>query len=242
MPTAIQNRTFSNNGPCMFPDKAAVVGIRLPGGVNIAAMSVLGITNVAKGNAVQTLVATAAVGTFTLASDGVVSAPLNPNTLLAATVQAQMDAIIGAGNCVVTGSTNGAGTGSFVITFAGEYASANIALLALVNTLGSGTLTISTTTVGSPGKGLAAALYNNGAADGSQTGKLLLKNNVQTDAKGALKNEFGVPSQVFTTEAWITGHFLASDIPNIDATNVLQLGKISLGNLVTDQGCVIRLL
>lgn len=239
MPTLIQNRTFSNNACVLFPEKAELVSVRLPGGVNYPQNTILGETNLPKQSEIQTLTFTTATGTFTLALDGIVSAAIPVTGVTAAIVQTAVDSIIGVKNCVVAGTVT-TGSGAFTLTYAGEYASHDVVLVT-VALVGTGTVVPTETLRGSPGQGMMARQYLLGATDGSQTAKFILKNAVQTDAKGALLNEYGVPSISFTTSAYASAIIRAAEIPGLTLANLAQLGRLYSGNLITDQGALVKI-
>lgn len=239
MPTAFENRNRSTIR-VYFPDHAKTENVRLPGGVSLPAGSPIGYVNTPQQNEVQTVTITGTPtgGTFTLTAPGVGTTAAIAYNAAAAAVQTALNDLLGAGAVVVTG---GPGPGTpYVLTFSGlEWANTDVALFTATGSFTGGSspaVAVAETTKGGSGLALQAAL-----ADGSTvTAKCVLLQDTQTDAKGAILNEFGSANQ-FGAGVLLKGTVAAADIPGLTSTIAGQLGKILTGNAVTDAGALIEI-
>ena len=224
--------------PAQNAHLATQIAVRLPGGVNYPRGSVLGEVQVALRNEVQTItLGTATGGTYRLLyNDGTQTASLAFNANAAA-IQAALQATtaFGPGSVVVSGA------GPFVLTWSGiEYRSRELTLPQIISALTGGTThTIAQTTTGSAGPTGCYAIYNAGRSDGAQTGRVLLTRDAITDLRGCRITEFGMNDEI-TFSAYQRGDFLASDIVNLDATNLAQIGKLISGAAFSTVGALVR--
>jgi hypothetical protein len=224
--------------PIRYVELARRTAVRLPGGVNYAAGTVLGkrsTTTAADEVQTLTLTGTPTGGSFRLGVPLGGSA-VTPTAAIAygataAAVQTALAAVLGTGNVAVTG---GAG-GPWTVTFGGDAGQRDVPILTLfTNSLTGGTspsLTIAETTKGLPTGGHFAA-YDPTASDGTQTAKFILEHDVQTDFYGNLIDELGLPTQM-TVPAFTHGEFLVSELTGLNGLAVAQLGRLVDGGLDT---------
>jgi hypothetical protein len=228
--------------PARFPEKARKIAVRLPGGVTYPKGTVLGFTNTAQQNEVQTITISATGGTFAVGAMNMLGSydytpPLAYNVSIA-NFQAALDNLIGPANCVVTGT---AGT-TYTISLQNDYANVNAAPFLTTSALtgGAGTATVAETTKGSPGIGVSAAAYASGNSDGSQVATCVLEALTRTDGAGRVIGEFSMVG-VMSVPAFIEGHFLCSDLVGLDATSLASLGKLVAGTVYTQAGAMISI-
>lgn len=246
MPVNPQKTLTSSKIRPFDPERAETVAIRLLPGVNYAAGQVLEEISTAIATEVQTVTesGTPTGGTFTLGWPSMlggydVTVPI-AQAATAATVQTAVDAILGAGNSVVTGSAGGPWT----ITYAGELATRDVSPPILItNSLTGGTtpsVAIATTTPGSAGTGTTYQAYASGNA------RLALESATRTDFAGRIVDEFGTGTTM-TAIAYSRGTFLASDLTGVDATAVPStgtpgpLGKLVQGTTFASANAMIRI-
>lgn len=234
MKTAQKSIVNAKVQPVRFPELAAEMAVRLPGGVDLPAGQLLvEAAGTAARNEVQTLTVTATGGTATLTLTGFGTTPALAYNANAAALQTAVDNLIGSGNCTV------AGTGPFTFTFANEFGSRDVELLTVNGTaLTGGSWAMAETTKGSVGKVGGYSAYT-----GSGAAKAVLGYATKTDARGAVIDEFG-NTNLLTAQAWRKGDFLASDLTGLDAAALTTgSGKFELidGSAITDTGAVVRL-
>jgi hypothetical protein len=209
---------------------------------------VLGEVQVAAADEVQTITlgGTPNGGTFTLlypaANGGSYDAagPIAWNgtgSVLAANIQAALDALFGTGQVVVTG------TGPFTLTYSGsQVAKRDLPQPIAVNNLTgtSPTVTPATTTQGSPGLVGTFDAYNDALSDGTQVARAVLAAPVRTAPDGTIIDEFGSPAG-YTAEVWVSGDFLCSDLIGLDANGAADLGKLLSGSAFSVAGAILRI-
>jgi hypothetical protein len=246
----VPTKTLVQDGckPCQFPDLAKTRAARFRGGVNLAAGQVLGEVQVAVANEVQTITlgGTPNGGTFTLlypAANGGSYDAAGPiawhatGATLAANIQAALDALFGAAQVVVTG------TGPFTLTYSGDTVKSRdvpqpIAINNLTGT--TPTVTPATTTPGSAGLVGVMDAYNDALTDGTQVARAILRMPVRTAPDGTIVDEFGSPAG-YTSEVWVSGDFLASELLGLDTNGVGDLGKLISGSAFSVAGAILRI-
>ncbi len=245
MPYNPQKTYVSSHLRVFDPDRAETISVRLPGGVSYAAGQVLEETNVAAATEVQTATVTGVPtgGTFVLGwpslSGGYdVTVPIAFNAA-AATVQTAVDAVLGAGNTVVTGSVGG----PYTITYAQEFLLQDIAVPVLVtNSLTGGTtptVALATTTPGSSGAIGAYQAYSTGRAS------CVLARATRTDLAGRIVDEFG-SGTALTVPAYSRCTVLGSDLVGVDATAIPStglpgtLGRLKQGASAAAAGSIVQ--
>ena len=231
MPLLPTTLTRSNGLQARYPQDVRRKGVRLPGGVNYAAGQVLGEFTTAQRNEVQTLTVNATGGTYRLGLDGQYTTALAYANQV--TIQAAVDALIGAGNCAV------GGTGPFTFTFAQEYGHRNVATLQVdASAATGGTPAVVKTTPGSAGATGTMAAVVSGAADGTQTAKAVLLQDVRTNSRGMVVDQFGQETSHSAPVAY-RGEYYCGDLIGLTATFAGHLGKLVDGSAVTDAGAVL---
>jgi hypothetical protein len=227
--------TFANNRlqPVQNPEESRTYPVRLPGGVTLAPGTVLGQTTAAAAAAeVQTLTITGTPtgGTFTLAFNGQVTAPIAYNANAAA-VQAALQALstIGSGN--VTGGGGALPGTPVTLTFAGALTNTPVPLVTVASTAFTGGTTpaaaVARTTRGVPAGGYFDA-YADANTDGTQTAKAILEQGVTTQPDGTILDEFG--GGLKYASAFFAGTFRCSELTGLDAAGVADLGRLISGN------------
>lgn len=219
------------------------IAVRLPGGITYAKGQILSEIQIAARNEVHTLtLGTATGGTYALLfPDGQITGAIAFDANAAA-IQAALQAVLGTGSVVVTG------TGPFVLTFSGtEYKNRELSLPQIVSAVTGGTApTIAQTTTGSAAAVGCFAAYSTGGASGRGTARAILEMGVKTDMRGCIRDQHGSTDEI-TAMAWITGEFLATDaagnllLPGLDATNAAQLGAIVSGAAFSTAGAILRM-
>ena len=247
LPTRTMVRT--NDLQARYPEDVRTIAVRLPPNVSYAAGQVLAENgNIVTRNEVQTVTITGTPtgGTFTLVFPYLGATGNIAYNATAATVQAALDALIGAGNCVVTG---GPGPGTpWVVTFANEYGNRDVGAMTTTAAFTGGTspaVAVAETTKGSAGPTECMTAVVDANSDGTQLPKGVLLVAAQTDDKGCVVGEFGVGNQV-TVPMAISGEFPCSKLVGLVANHVTlgnakQLGRLVSGNAITDSGAIIRI-
>lgn len=152
---------------------------------------------------------------------------------MVANLQAAMDALFGAGNTLV------AGTSPYTITFQGAYANKNIPVPTVISSLSGGSIAATETQVGHPGSGLAKP-YASGNSDGTQNARVVLIKGTQTNILGQLIENLPGESQT-STEVFTGGDFNCADLVGLDATAVAALGRLINANSLSAPGAILRL-
>jgi hypothetical protein len=221
------------------PAPAAAMGtVRLPGLINWVKGQVLGYVTGTLANAVHRLTATGTLtgGTIRLVYGNDITAPIIYSATAAtfvANIQAAMDALVGAGNTVVSG------TGPFDITFQNELAGRSIPIPSIVNAL-TGTSPVITPTLqtaGHPGSGLAG-VYNDALSNGQEVAKCVLAESVATNLRGEIITDR--PGNYPSAPVYTFGPFFVSDLVGLDANAVTDLGRIINGTISTS-GAVLMI-
>lgn len=229
---------FAEGGvqPAFKAEDALTMPVRLPGGVDYAAGTVLGMrTAVTQQNEVQTITITGTPtgGTFTLTFAGATTGPIAYNAS-AATVQTALRALstIGGTNVACGG---GALPGTAVtVTFQSAFANADVPLLTAVGSFTGGSspaIAVAETTKGNPGAPYFAA-YDDAASDGSQTARCILKHRTTTAPDGSVKDDQGGVGKL-TATAYFVGYFETDDLTGLDANGVADLGRLLTGTTST---------
>ena len=238
--------TYTNTLQARYPKDVRTLGVRLPGGLNLTAGTILGEQNIVTRNAVQTVTISGSPtgGTFTLTTtDGQTTGPVAYN-ITTANLLAALQALLGTSS--VASVTGTAGT-SYVITFSGDWGNRNISTLVATSALTGGTTpaaTCATTTVGSAGPTGTAGVYAHANSDGTQVPRYLLMKNVQTNARGMVIDQFNQEIG-HCVEVAYTGEFFCSDMSNIAAVvaggDLALIGKLTAGQATTDAGAVLKI-
>lgn len=235
MPTsATKQYQASALQPAVNPEEAKLMSVRLPGGVDYAAGTVLGAVTAAAANDVQTVTITGTPtgGTFRLLLNGELTAAIAYNAAAAA-VQSAIEALpsVGSGNVACTG---GALPGTAVVaTFQGALASRKIPLMTAINSLTGGSspaVAVAQTTAGTQGPGQFAA-YDDALSDGTQIAKALLQRRTRTKVDGTIIDEHG--SGGYDAAAFVAGTFKTADLTGLDANGVADLGRLLVGTTST---------
>jgi len=236
-------RTYTGGGvePVYGRERALNLPVTLPGGVTIPKGSAIGFVP-GTGTAVndsQTITpgGTVSGGTFRILFAGQLTSALAYNAT-AAQVKAALallSTIGSASNLTVTGG--GLDAAPLVITFIGELAGLEQPTLVTLNSLtgSSPTCAVTHTTYGKPANGYYAEYDEDGIDDGREKAKGILQYDCTTDTKGniTLGDVAGAADNGVTERscpAWFQGEFRCSDIPNLDANAVTDLGKIIRGD------------
>lgn len=216
-----QNIRFTNNLQARYPNDVRFDSARLPGGINYASGQILGEIQTARRNDVQTITIGATGGSYRIGYQDLTAAlAYNAN---AAAIQAAMDAVIGAGNVVVTG------TGPFVLTAAAEYGNRPLPDLIIDNgSATGGSVTVAHTTLGSVGVGGFAA-WDPTRSDGAEVARAILWDYVKTNDKGERLGEWGAKQGDLTFRIAYSGEFPASKLIGLNSITLPQLGKIVSG-------------
>lgn len=195
-------------------------------------------------NEVQTMTGTGTLsgGTYVLQYNGETTAAIayNANN---ATIQAALEALpsIGVGGCTVGGGAFPGTPATFTFAGAGTTAGLHQALLNIISSItGGGTVAIALTTLGKPAGGYWD-VYNDAASGvtaGLSTARRLLKHTSYVDSNGRIfmGTTLGAANHGNydrTAASYHAGTFRASDIPNLDANGVADLGKLISGSTST---------
>jgi hypothetical protein len=226
---------LTNNLQARNPEDLRTKAVRLPGGVSLPAGQVLGEFTTVLRNEVQTLTINNTGGTYRLGVNGRFTTALAHNAN-AATIQAAMNALIGAGNVTV------GGTGPFTFTFIGDYSNRNVALLVLdaASLTGGTASTLVKTTPGSAGQTGTMTAATGGASDGTQIAAAVLLSDVRTNARGMVIDQWGRETS-HTVEVAYAGEFYTADLVGLTATFAGHLGRLVDGSAITDVGAVLSL-
>lgn len=199
--------------------------VKLPASRTFLAGDILG--EMLGNNEVQILTpgGTISGGTWTITYNGQTTSALAYNAIASA-IQAALELLstVGVGNVVVTGGPISSGV--VTLTFQNDLGYQNINQV----TVGAGsltgtspTLTPSTTTQGSSGSDGTYDTYNAAGTNGTQTPKLILADNVTTDANGYVINDDGTLD--ISATGWLKGAFRSEDVPLMnDAILALKPG------------------
>lgn len=239
MPVAASTRFTNAKLTPASPNGIKTGVLRLPGGINWAAGTVLGVVTGAAASAVVriTFGGTVTAGsTFRLIFGSEISDPVayhGTAGTFVSNLQTAMDALFGAGNTVVSG------TGPFDITFQNQYANRAIALPTTASALTGTDPTVAATlqTAGHPGSGLAAA-YNDALSDGSQVARQLLMYATRTDSLGNVITDR--PGNYNSCETYTGGDFFCSDLVGLDAAAVTDLGRLINAPTIATSGAVLH--
>jgi hypothetical protein len=243
--------TYTGGGlqPFENPEEARTIPVVLPGGVSYPQGQTLGLVpgNGTATNEVQTLTAggTVSGGTYQLLWNGVLlpAAGLAYNAANA-TIQTQMDALVGAGNSVVGGGPL-PGT-PVTITFQGQLAGRRLPLIVVVSAL-TGTNPTLTPTRSTPGIGANGFYrdYASGNSDGSQVARALLVEACTTNPDGTIATLSGVSGAGFpTATAFVSGTFRGSDLTGFDSTALSGMNARVIAGIpgtLTDPTTLIRI-
>jgi hypothetical protein len=237
--------------PYRNPEQAKGQVVQLPGGVNYPAGQVMGLvpgTGTAV-NEVQTITITGTPtgGTFKLGFGDQVTAAIAYNATAAA-VQAALEAHSNIGTGNVTGGGGALPGTAVTATFVGALAGRNVPMLVVVSpALTGGTapaVAITETTAGKQSGGFWKN-YDNGASDGSEVARGLLRYPCETNPDGTVKSlspdGFGGPTGAFVFTSG--GDYLTSELTGIDAAGVTDLGRIVGGipGTLTDTSTILHM-
>lgn len=235
--------TFSRNDltPALHPDNAEIGAGRLPVGVDYPKGKVLGCVSVVQRNDVKTITITGTPtgGTWTFSLLGNTSDAIAYNAT-AAQVQTAVDAFWGAGHCTVTGGP-GPGT-AWVFTFGGVLGNVMVKGITVSGAFTGGTtpaIAIVDTTPGSSGAGQMDT-YDDGASNGTQTARAILKTPFKSDIFGGNANEHGATGQPTNAVVYTGGYFNVSDLTGLDANGVTDLGRMAIGTAFNTTGGVLK--
>lgn len=220
--------------------------LRLPGGINWLAGSVLGVIpgTLANADVRITFGGTPTNGsTFQLLFGSDISDPIAFNSTagtMVTNLQAAMDSLFGAGNTIVSG------TGPYDIIFQNEYSGRAIALPTVASALTGTSPTVAATlqAAGHPGSGLAA-LYNDALSDGSQVARQLLMTDVRTNALGQVIGDH--PGSYNSCETYTGGDFYCNatadfiGLIGLDAAGVADLGRLINAATIATPGAILHL-
>lgn len=148
--------------------------------------------------------------------------------------------VFGAGNILsVTGT---AGT-QYVVTFGGLLA--NVKMGGAVSTpdsFNTGSIAVTRTTPGRAGGAGQWDYYDNGAADGTEVFRGVLKHDFWSDAVGGKVDEQGPSGQPYSPPIFVRGAFRYADLTGFDASALSDPGvRLIAGTAVTDAGAEIGL-
>jgi hypothetical protein len=224
--------------PAFARDRAVTRNLRLPyggpaaTGGKYAKGTVLGCVGGAAAAEVVTLTLGTGAHTVTITADKVYQITHAANVALA-TVQAQYEAIFGAGNVAVTGTVSTTHT----LTFQNQLANARIGCLFAVASAG-GSPSWARTTRGSCGAGQYEA-YLDGTVDPAAA---VLAVDYLSTPQGGLVGE-GIPTgQAFSPPCYVAGYFNVADLTGLDANAAADAGwRLVTGDAITDTGAVVGL-
>lgn len=233
--------------PANASPRAAKGGVRLPAQVDWAKGTVLGFVT-GTGSPVNEVhritVTPTPSGTFRLNYAGPTQYQTGAITYsgtaatMVANVQAALDALLGAGNTVVSG------TSPYDVTYQGDLAAKNIPLPTVISSLSGGSLAVTEQAVGHPGSGLAVP-YDDAASDGRQVARCLLIEATKTDIFGQVIGN--TPGQQRTSApVFVAGTFYVSDLPSagvgsLDAAAVVDLGRLINATSITATGAKLQM-
>lgn len=158
-----------------------------------------------------------------------------------ASVQTLWEAVFGAGNVAVTGTSAGATDGTVILTLRNQLANTRIGGN-FTATVTAGTSTWARTTRGSSGAGQFDAYLDAGTNSRPTTARAILAHDYLSTPQGELVGEGVRSGQAFSPEAWVAGYFNAADLTGLDSNGVADTGfRLVEGTAITDTGAVIGL-
>lgn len=242
------SRTYAGEGliPSRDPNDARLESARLMPGNYVKGQAVGLRTTGAAQNEIQTATVSGSPtgGTFRLALDGVPTAALAYNAT-GAVVQAALEALANVGTGNVGVSLSGA---VYTVTFQGDLANQDIPLLTLyANGLTGGsspTVALATTQIGR-----AAGAYWGPYDDSASNGLQVCRGFVRYPTDVGNNGVHAVNSSIFgecaegkrSAPVYIAGTFLASQLVNLDAAAVVDVGRLITGTAYTDTGAELRM-
>ncbi len=244
--------TYAGEGlqPYLFPEEAKTSPVVLAGGTTYVAGRVLGLVP-GTGTAVNevqtvTITGTPTGGTFKLSFAGQTTSAIAYNAS-AATVIAALEALSNIGSGNVAGGGGALPGTAVTITFQGALAGVNVPMMLTADVaLTGGTspaIAVTETTAGKPAAGYWTN-YDDSLSDGTQVARRILRDAVETNPDGSIKQENGA-SITGRKEAtsYVSGTFLTSELIGLDAAAVTDLGRIIAGipATLTDATTVIRI-
>lgn len=226
--------------PFRNPQDARFRSVRLVGGLNLLAGTVLAELQIAERNETQTITFTGSPtgGYIRIGWDGSYTAQIDIATISAANIQTAVNNLLGANAVAVTG------TGPYVLTFSGnEYSRRDVTLGILDSVLTGGTtptVAITESQKGSIGLVGQMAAYNDAGANGIAVARAVLYMDTQTDSAGRVLNEYGNPAGT-DVMVYDAGEFLCSKLIGLDANAILDLGRLTSGSAFNVAGAVLRI-
>ena len=224
--------------PAFAREVAVTRNVRLPYGGPIATGGkyarglVLGCVGGGPQNEIVTLTLGTGTHTVTITADKVYQFTHAANVALA-TVQAQYEAVFGAGNVAVTGTVSTTHT----LTFQGQLANVRIGCLFAVSA-GGGSPAWARTTRGTAGAGQYDA-YLDGTVDPAAA---VLATEYLSTPQGELVTEGLRTGQPFSPLAYVAGYFSVADLTGLNANAVADPGwRLVTGDAITDTGAVVGL-
>lgn len=158
-----------------------------------------------------------------------------------ASVQTAWEAVFGAGNVAVTGTSAGATDGTVILTFQNQLANVRIGGL-FAATVTAGTSTWARTTRGSAGAGQFDRYLDAGTLNTPTTARSVLATDYLSTPQGELVTEGVRSGQAYSPLAWVAGFFNVGDLTGLDANGVADPGwRIVEGAAITDTGAVVGL-
>lgn len=242
------SRTYAGEGlvPSRDPNDARTESAKLAPGEYVKGQALGLYATGAAQNEIQTATVsgTPTGGTFRLALDGKPTAALAYNAT-GAVVQAALEALgnVGTGNVGV--SLSGA---VYTITFQGALANQDIPLLTLfANALTGGsspTVALATTQIGRAA-GAQWGAYDDAASNGLQVCRGFLRYPTEVGLNGV----HAVNSSIFgeategkkSAPVYVAGTFYTSQLVNLDANGVADVGRLINGTAYTDTGAELRM-
>lgn len=231
-------RAYKGSGlnPIIYPEKAKTDACKFAPGTYVAGTVVGQLNSLTAANDVQTITVsgTPTGGSFTLQFMGSITG----NIAFNATATNVRDALIalptiGTGNVSCSGGPF-PGT-PVVVTFQGALAGQLEPLITLyTNSLTGGAapnVAVAHTTPGNSAGGSWLA-YNNGASDGSDIAKGVLKYDLSVDSFGNHTSgggEWG--GMELSAPVYIAGYFRTADLTGLDAAGITDLGRIVRGSV-----------
>jgi hypothetical protein len=248
--------TYDYNGvqPALRPDLAISNPVRLPfgGPYNVGGPYPKGtvcgsVASATPANEVRTYTITGTptgvkVGITFVSGDRVYTAETSNAAsvvMTAADLQTALQTIFGTGNVAVAKSAL-----VYTITFAGMLANTRIGgLLTFTPTFTAGTSpagSMARTAAGSCGSG-QYDVQADGASDGTQIAKAVLRRSYTSTPTGGNVTEVGGATQPESPQAWFTGFFRAADVRNLTTTGLATFGKIFTGANLGDPDAIVSI-
>lgn len=237
----VQRTTNAQLQPYYYPELARTIAANLVPGTYVAGQALGKYTSSAV-NEVQTLTATGTVsgGSYTLALADGTSLGSYAHNATASTIQAGINAVLGAGQITVGG---GAFPGTpLTFTFSGSFAGTNVPLITVTSSVtGGGSIAMSETTAGVPGPGKMGKYVDaNSDGTGVLVGFLKYACTVATDGTITIgQNWDNSPGVELTVPVYITGYFHSADVVGLDANGLADVqghfieGSLSTGGVFT---------